>query len=154
MKKRLHIKEGDIFSIMLSDNTYCYGRVLKNPYYAFYNLNSKVQIIDLNLIVSSSILFKLAVMNYALKSDNWEIIGNLPLPDSLKEPPIFYNGGGDDFVLAFWDGRTVPSTYEECKDLEMESVWSPEHVESRLEDYYAGRKNVWVEMLKAKKPSR
>lgn len=43
-----------------------------------------------------------------------------------------------------------PMNYELCKELEREAVWNPEHVESRLDDYYFGRPNKWVESLKAK----
>jgi len=34
--------------------------------------------------------------------------------------------------------------------LERAAVWGPSHVEDRLRDHYAGRKNKWVESLRIK----
>jgi hypothetical protein len=45
-------------------------------------------------------------------------------------------------------GQIRPATKKECIGLEREAAWDPTHVEDRIRDYYAGRKNKWVESLK------
>lgn len=113
--KRITKKEGDIFYIKLSDYSYSYGRILKDPYYAFYDLKTDMITNDLQTIIQAKILFKLAVMKYAFslnQINQWQITGNIPLNDDLKTPPVFFGGGGNNFYLAFWDGTTQPSTYE------------------------------------------
>lgn len=146
-------KEGDIFIITLPDGSYGYGRVLVDPFYAFYDLKTKEPINDLVKITSSKILFKLAVMKYAITSGGWKILGNIKLDEYLKEPPILFGQSdvSNFFWLEYWDGTQQDSTFEECMNLERAAVWEPEHVESRLEDYFAGRPNKWVESLRAKK---
>ena len=48
------------------------------------------------------------------------------------------------------DGKIRSASKEECLGLERAAVWEPSHVEERIVDYYAGRKNQWLESLKLK----
>jgi hypothetical protein len=42
----------------------------------------------------------------------------------------------------------MDASYGECTSLERAAVWDTEHIEDRLEDYFNGRENKWVESLK------
>ena len=65
--------------------------------------------------------------------------------DSISGKFSIYEGGGIE----------TPATYDEVVDLECAAVWDPEHVESRLDDHYAGVENLWVKSLSPEKsPSR
>lgn len=44
----------------------------------------------------------------------------------------------------------TPATYDDCKNLECAVSWGHTNIESRLEDFFAGRLNKAVEVYKAK----
>ena len=48
---RFKRKEGDIILIKLSDNTFGYGRVLNDPLFAFYDLNTSQPSLDIELMI-------------------------------------------------------------------------------------------------------
>ena len=80
---------GDILSIELGDGEWSYGRVLKQPLIAFYDLRSN-RISNVEEIIGSNVLFTIWVMNDAMASGRWPVIGSLPLEESLKQPVKFY----------------------------------------------------------------
>ncbi|MBP7282109.1 MAG: hypothetical protein KBA66_11060 [Leptospiraceae bacterium] len=43
------------------------------------------------------------------------------------------------------NGIRRPATKEECKGLERLAVWTPEGIKKRLNDYYAGRNNYYLQ---------
>ena len=47
-------------------------------------------------------------------------------------------------------GEIKKATKKECEGLECTAVWTANHLESRIEDHFAGKENVWVERLKIK----
>ncbi len=141
---------GDIFKIDLGDGSWAYGRVLKEPLVAIYDLKTSKEV-PLQTIISSPVAFKVWVMNSAITKGIWPVIGNAPLtPDLEVQPPFFkrdplsgalsitYVGGGDE----------IPASLEDCANLENAAVWSAEHIVDRLNDHFAGRPNKWVELLK------
>jgi hypothetical protein len=90
-------------------------------------------------------------MNYAIKKGLWPIVGHVPSEDQLKAPPRFIQDAlNKDRFEIYEDGKIRPSTRGECSSLECTAVWDPEHIEDRLRDHYAGRKNKWVESMKIK----
>lgn len=154
-KRRKRIKEGDVIAIDLGNLGYGYGRVLKSSLLAFYDVVTKNLEQDLSAITSHSVLFKLFVMRYAFKSEKWHIIGNIELNDDLKQRVYFFKQDIIDHSISIYyeegiDGIEIPATYEDVKDLERLAIWDPEHVESRLRDYFNGVPNVWVEQLRPK----
>ncbi len=62
----------------------------------------------------------------------------------LKYDFAFYDFRTDHFVLVE-NGVRRPATKEECKGLERSAVWTPEGIQRRLNDHYAGRKNYYIE---------
>jgi hypothetical protein len=141
---------GDIVEIDMADGTFCFGRVLEEPLMAFYDL--KVGTIpSLDEIVSTPILFEIWVMNHAVTSERWPVIGAMPLQNSLQLPVTFFKQDPISKELSLYvNAQEFPATREQCKGLERAAVWDPEHVEDRLSDYFAGVPNQWVESLKIK----
>ena len=139
---------GDIVKIPLGDGWHSYARVLPEASYAFYD--TRVNGDDtFEEIIARPILFFAAVMGYAIKKSRWPIVGHVPSEDQLKAPPRFIQDAlNKDRFEVYEDGKIRPSTRAECAGLECAAVWDPEHVEDRLRDHYAGRKNKWVESLK------
>lgn len=89
-------------------------------------------------------------MNRAVESGRWEVLGNEPLEQGLEEIPKFFKQSplNKKFSI-YYQGVEIPSTKEECQELERAAVWDPEHVEDRLRDHYDNVPNQWIESLKA-----
>ena len=148
MAKRQKALEGAFVKISLGDKKYAYGRILKEPLYAFYDGEAEGDL-PLLEIQSKPILFRVWVMNKAVTSGRWEIVGVAPLEEDLKVEPRFFKFDRVGKKLnIYYRQQESPATWEECKDLECAAVWSAEHVEDRLRDCFLGRPNKWVEALK------
>ena len=61
---------------------------------------------------------------------------------SIVKIPL--EGGYHTYARILKDGRIEEATLEQCRGLESVSVWPPEAMEVRLNDYYAGRLNYHV----------
>lgn len=146
--KKIKRKLGDIVRIKLEDGSISFGRVLEEPLMAFYDLKAN-NTIEVDDVLSKPILFKIWVMNSAIESGRWEVIGNSPLENQLTAPQRFFKQSplNKKFSIYF-NGDETPASLEDCEVLERAAVWDPEHVEDRLRDYYDGVPNQWVESLK------
>jgi hypothetical protein len=100
------------------------------------------------------IAFVLMVMNYAVTSGRWPIIGRAGIPNNVGLPPKFCKQdqvSGELFI--YHEVAELAPIYErpaktgECAGLETAAVWDPEHVEDRLRDHFAGIPNKWVQQL-------
>jgi hypothetical protein len=152
MIKKQKINPGDVFKIDLKNGKYVFGRVLKNPLYAFYDLQAET-IPSLDYILSRPVLFKVWVMKYAITKNVWEVIGHRPLEIDLETSPRFFKQDGISKKLSIYhESKETPASIHECEGLECAAVWDPNHIEDRLRDHFAGRKNKWVESLKIKMP--
>ena len=154
MKTKIKTQErtvGDIVRINLGDEFHTYARVLEEALFAFYDCRVR-EVVPVEQIISSPILFQIPVMNYAVKRGIWMVVGNVPLDNVLINPPprFIQDALKKDVYKIYSKGKAYPATREECIGLEREAVWDPAHVEDRLKDHYAGRKNKWVESLKIK----
>jgi hypothetical protein len=139
---------GDIVKIPLGDGTHTYARVLPEASFAFYDSRGTEEL-EINRIVDLPILFFTAVMNHAIKSGRWKVVGHISRDDGLRAPPQFIQDPLDKRSFSIYeDGKIRPATRQECVGLECAAVWEPEHVEVRLRDHYAGRKNEEVESLR------
>lgn len=150
-KRKVRLNVGDILKIDLGDGFFSFARVLHNPMIAFYGIRTK-STPDIEAIISAPVIFKIAVMNYAVTSGRWLIIGSRPLEEELHAPIHFFK---QDIISKKYSIYTdnnveIPATKEECIRLERAAVWDPEHVEDRLRDHFAGVPNIWVESLKLK----
>lgn len=55
-------------------------------------------------------------------------------------------GSNDLYLLR--EGVSVRATIEQVRELEPAAAWPAAHVERRLQDHFAGRRNAAVELLK------
>lgn len=158
MAGRATAKPGDILSIPLADGWFGYCKVLCGVEIGFYDFRSATEISTEDLS-GIDFLFRIWVMKYALKkSSTWKVIGNVLLTGEEARPSRFCKKDALSGALSIYQsapaGGTAytetPATFAECKDLECAAVWDPEHVESRLEDHFAGRPNIWVEYFRLK----
>ncbi len=148
--KNIKYRIGDIIKITLEDGSLCFGRILEEPLIAFYEVKTDV-LLPIDEIIRSPVLFKLWVMNYAITSGRWEIIGNREIDNNLKEPVSFFKQDPiSNEICLYLNSEEIPTTREQCKGLDRAAVWNPEHVEDRLRDHYSGVPNQWVESLKLK----
>jgi hypothetical protein len=142
---------GAFLAIRLNDGSFAYGRLLEFPFAAFYDFRSKWVISDLNEIAAKPLLFTLAVHESAL--DTWEIIGKLPLEDSLKRPVVQFMQDILDHTrcrIVDSEGNERSAKPEECLGLERAAVWEAPHVERRLLDTFLDRPNRSVEGAKVR----
>ncbi len=150
-EKRQQRTVGSIVKIPLERGYHSYARILKSPYFAFYDLRAKENLSDLDLIVSSPVLFITSVSHYSVTSGLWIKVGKLPLEKKLlKIPPQFIQDSiqTNQFEIVYDDGRKKKATAEECAGLERLAVWTPESIQERLIDHYAGRQNFWAKPTK------
>lgn len=146
--KKFKRKVGDIVKIQIEDEDYCFGHLLEEPLIAFYDLKSDRDP-TIEDLVQLPILFKIWVMNHAITSGRWRIIGHHPLNSKLSESVKFFKQDPiSKKIYLYENSKEVPSSYGQCEGLERAAVWSPEHVEDRLRDHYLGMTNKWVESLK------
>ncbi len=143
-------QEGDVLEIPLPEGQIAYGRVLKSPLVAFYAVRTKVPL-TIEQALASPVAFKVWAILSAVKSGRWRIVGHAPLEDALKTTPTFYKVDSITKALGLYHaGKTEPATVEQCADLECAAVWSAQHLEDRLADFFADRPNKWVESLSIK----
>jgi hypothetical protein len=141
-------KIGDVLRISLENGSFAYGRILDEPLMSFYDLSTRTEV-SLSEILGSPVLFRVWVMNQAVKRPTWEIIGSEPLDDNLKSKPTFFKYDRRDKAFSLYrDSTDIPATRAQCIGLECAAVWNPEHIEDRLRDHFDGRPNKWVELLK------
>jgi Immunity protein 26 len=153
--KRQRRRAGDVVRIDLGAGFHTYARVLLDASFAFYDCRH-VGEASLLEILASRILFRIAVMNHAVKTGRWPVIGHEPLnSEMLILTPEFIPNPIDRTILSIYENGAVSvATREQCRGLERASVWEPEHVEDRLRAHYAGNVNHVVELLKLRDGSR
>lgn len=148
MSKKIKRKEGDFVRIRLDNDSACFARVLADPLIAFYDMRA-VDSPTVEELESLPILFKIWVMNNAITSGRWPVIGHLPLDASLRQSVNFFKQDPiSKKVYIYRDDQEYPASKEDCNGMECAAVWSAEHVEDRLRDHYAGVANKWVESLR------
>ena len=144
---------GDFVKIELGDGFHTYARVLGEATFAVYDCRSADDDL-LENVESKPVLFQVAVLDSAVKEGRWQVVGNRPLEKCLQQPmPKFMQDRlrPESFSI-YENGQIRPASRTECLGLERASVWDPAHVEERLRDHFAGRKNKWLESQKIRDP--
>jgi hypothetical protein len=99
-------------------------------------------------------LFVVLVTRAAYSTGRWgRPLRLLPENEIIPIPKFFSQGVINKFDCKIIDPvahRKVTANPSECIGLEREAVWSPEHIESRILDTYAGRPNIYAESLQPK----
>lgn len=155
-KKKQQFQEGDIVKIPLLNGRLAFGRLLPG-------VMSKISVFDfvvdnennlpsIETIISNPILFYCAIYKDIIAKGIFEIMGNklLTAKEVQNIPPTFTQDlvNINDCTL-FWDnGNERNATPKECIGLERSSVWDHMSLVQRIEDFYAGRKNIHVELNK------
>lgn len=142
---RQHRTVGGIVEISLEPEKKVYARILGEASFAFYDYVNIDESVDLADIITKPILFILAVYDDAVTKGRWKKIGKIPLEPALQVLPLkFIQDGLDESRFEIYDnGNIRPASRDECIGLERAAVWEPEHVESRILDYYRGLPNKW-----------
>ncbi len=149
MARRPAWEPGNVFEVALPNGGFAYGIVIAFPLAAFFDLkfSKRPSIVD---VLSRPAAFRIHIMRQCLSRGGWPIIGAASVPDSLQQPPDFYKFDSIAKRFSLYRGHSEePATREQCLGLECAAVWSAVHVESRLDDHFAGRPNQWVESLSA-----
>jgi hypothetical protein len=137
---------GSIVKVPLDNGFHIYARVLGVDL-AFYDLLTREEIKDLQIIISSPILFITTVNYYAITKGLWTKVGKVSLEDfPVTIPPQFVQNplNPDQFFIEE-NGIRRNASKDECQGLERSAVWTPEGIQKRLNDYYKGRKNYYIE---------
>ncbi|MBN9564723.1 MAG: immunity 26/phosphotriesterase HocA family protein [Alphaproteobacteria bacterium] len=146
-KKRQREKEGQVFKVNLGDGYHSYGRVLPKGTYGLYDIRTKEEL-AIEEIIKQPVLFKVAVMRYAITQGDFPVVGIVPVEDELKEVPnqFIHDTLADRLKIYLTaTGEIRRSSWDEVKDLERCSAYEPENVVERLNDHFAGRSNRYVE---------
>ncbi|HEY1561875.1 MAG TPA: immunity 26/phosphotriesterase HocA family protein [Caulobacteraceae bacterium] len=153
-RRSVRRRPGQFIEIDLGNGARGFGRVLCEPEFAFYDLiATSAPPPPLDELGAKPIAFRLWVMNRAISSGRWKVIGATALPDELIAPAVYFKQDPFTGKLAIYSAALKPPTYErpatrrECEPLERAAVWDPEHVEDRLRDHFAGQPNNWVRSL-------
>jgi Immunity protein 26 len=149
--KKQKVKIGALFAIELSDRKIAFGRDVNREESIFYDyLGSDTSSESIAKAYKADIVFRVAVMKYAVKSGRWKIVdsGHIVDPDLALPRKYFMQDILDGKFSIYEGGVIVPSTREACFGLERCAVWDPEHVEARLRDHFAGKSNLWIKQLK------
>jgi Immunity protein 26 len=153
LNRKRRRKIGQILKIDLGGGSYALGLVLDEPLVAFFNQRfedeSECDIEEL------PVAFILMVMNSAITTGRWEVLGVREVPNSLKNKPKFCKQ--DEIsgnVSIYHEIDELAPHYErlaepgEWRGLETAAIWEAEHVEDRLRDHFAGQVNKWERQLR------
>jgi hypothetical protein len=143
-------KKGDLLQIAVGVNNF-FGRVLEEPFVAFYEYKEADGEPSVDEIVARKIIFTIPTMKQAITQGRWKVIGNRPLSADLTAPIETFLQDRITGKLSILVGHVQrPASVEECLPLERAAVWEPEHVEDRLQDARLGRESRWVRQLSIK----
>lgn len=147
-------KTGDVIAIDVRNIYRFYAQVLNKPLYRFFNNTDMDAKID--RIISSEEIFKVWVVDDAIKRPNWHIVGNVTLEKDALSSPWFHRK--DKLSGTIYKYRSRPDlnagyeelecSLEEANKLEAAAVWSGDHIEERLQDWLAGKENRWTKLLR------
>lgn len=141
--KRQKITLGSILKIDLGNGYHSYGRIVTASSFAFYDCKTKIDVVDLNRIISCPILFITTIYSDTITRGIWDIIGKLPIEESLaKLPPRFIQDPihPEKFRIKNYELNTqTPASFEDCIGMERASVWEAHAIVDRLNDYFENR---------------
>ena len=152
--KRQRITVGSILEINIDNEYYVYAQILGHACCAFFDFRSTKRLNDFLLLLDARVLFVIAVYNDAVNQGHWLKVSKMEIGSDLNILPMAFIE--DPFKYNSYElynpntGEITPAKKEDCIGLERAAVWEPEHVESRIRDYYNGISNIYVEEMKLK----
>jgi Immunity protein 26 len=154
--KRVARKVGNVLSILLPDGDHGYGFELRPPLVVVVNYKDKKDL-PAQEVVQIEPLFKVYVVDSAIKSGRWPVVGNVELAESWLQPQKFYRQDALDpsqLFIRTSDGVETPTDIQGIQGLEKAAVWAAEHVEGRIQDHFAGRPNLALKALQLRPISK
>jgi hypothetical protein len=148
--RQLKHEPGTFLRVPLPDGSFGYGRMLEDPYIAFYDYRTKNPSEDLDTIEAKPLLFSQTVR---VPSNRWKALGKRPLVGAAAEPVVTYMQDLADFRnCTIFDsvGNSRSASPEECVGLERAAVWEAHQIEERLLDTFMGRPNSTEEQLRVR----
>lgn len=149
--KRQRRTVGAIVKIPLENEYHTYARILEYGL-AFYDSRTKEEL-PIDKIIAKPVLFVTEVYDIVITKAYWKIIGKKkPIEPHLIElmyKPTFTEDVIDDKIIIHYDdGSEKEATVDEIQGMEGAIIWTHDAMQQRLNDYYAGRKNMYVEAMK------
>lgn len=150
--KNPRTRPGVLVAIPLPSGGYGFGRIL-DKLMAFYAIKSDC-ILEMSEITRHPVIFITAVRAQALKLKRWQVIGYAPLEPEFKKDVKFFRPNlspGKPFLIyvskaephnAYEDYEANP---EECVGMEPMGVWEATGIEERLDEFFSGKANAFVE---------
>jgi len=153
-QKQQQFREGAIVKIELSKDRIVFGRLLPAFHIGVYDMifDKVYSFSSVEDIVSYPILFYCVIYKDVITKGIFEIVGFKKLTQNdVRAMPPSYNQDKvniDDCTIFHYDGRERKAQPQECIGLEKSSVWEAKNLIERLEDYYDGKRNMYVELFK------
>jgi Immunity protein 26 len=143
---------GSIFKIPLENQRFAYGRILDEQIavYDFINPINKDDP-DLELITQQPVLFYVFIYHSVITEGYFEIIGFIKLTqEEIEKIPPYFNQDSINInaCVIFYQDARVPAykaNAQDCIGLENACLYDFKDIKKRIEDYYAGNKNNFVE---------
>ncbi|MBQ0030071.1 MAG: immunity 26/phosphotriesterase HocA family protein [Paludibacteraceae bacterium] len=147
------ITKGAILEVTVNERYY-YAQILHCKNYVFFDYVSNERLYNFEILQDKLPLFFIGVYDDIITSGEWLKVGKLPIRKEFEIVPNQYiQHTGEKIEFEIYNPNTgviVAATREQCIDLECCAVWDKKHVEERLDDYYNGKLNKWVEDMKIK----
>lgn len=142
---------GGVLKVPTPGGNSAWGVMLEQrPYIAFYRADA----LDLeNRELQGEPIFIVAVYRASYSRGRWgEILVRIPLKSLPHRPPVFRQDiiNPSDCTIEYPDGNSKSASPGDCVSLEADAVWDDEHIESRIDDFYANHPNIFAEDLKVK----
>lgn len=151
--KRVKQRPGDVLKIDLGDGSYSYAQVGPEPVIIFFDGTYRTEQPP-EEAVRDPVAFRICVMNYAVTTGLWPVVGRAELTTENAAEPFFYKQDSISGRLYLYHSSFAATNFErpasllECEALECAAVWEPEHVIERLRDHFAGRENRWLASMR------
>lgn len=155
--RRRAAQPGSVVLIDLGDGSAAVARALQRPLFEFFDLTVPSDTPPQpEQVAGAPVLFRVDVMDSAVTSGRWRVVGQVPLTDEEEHRrEWFFKQDGLTGQLSLYAEDPVtkevfvrPADPAECVPLERAAVWSATHVEDRLRDHRAGRGNKWAESMR------
>jgi hypothetical protein len=142
---------GSIVKIPLKSEKFGYGQLLDKNSIAIFKIRTEREL-EISEIVEKEILFIVAIYNDIISSGRWQKIAKVELKSEFEKLPFeFIQDELEPNNFELYNpntGEITKANKNQCIGLERAAVWEHEHVQSRIDDYFDGIKNIWVEQLK------
>ena len=149
----MRFSPGAVLRVDLPEGRHAYAVMLDSfPHVAFYGTDAALEAGE---PPATEPLFILAVQRNAWSRGGWgRPVARLDRGVLLSVPEFFRQDDDESArcLIVDADGNERPAAPEECEGLEREAVWAASHVEERLADHYAGRRNPTVEDFRVNRP--